>query len=557
MKKLLIAVAMLCVPVLAQRPALVSPVIRFQDANGKPLVGGKLFSYQAGTTTPLATYVDSTTSAVNTNPTILDSTGSASVFLSNNVYKLVLQNSAGVVQWTADNISQIGFGSNNVITAASVTAGSYAFGPITTQYLVTDGDSITAGAFLPSPGTQSWPSQLSQLPFFKNRATLINAAVSGQGCAAMTSRYALEVQPYRPNGTTITKSYLTVLIGRNDLNDLADLETCVTNYVTNAANDHFDVTLMTIAPSAMVSVPYPGFSGTWDAITYNDNVNRNAYNLWVRMNSLNVSVFDFAAMITSPYNPLVTFDGTHFTVLMNGRFAAQINTYYQQIQAPSPIQDILPVDGYSGTDQGFHQCGDGAGGDCINAANLSLQIIPSVAGLHVGWNFTGTQTGSIVSVPLTGNGVGIDFYVLHSDGTTPQMLAMMTPTGVTSPNFTANGTGGPGAFAGATFTASDHMESPFYRGVAGQSAFAQGGAGSSFDFTVKNVAGSTNLMLVDESGNTSITGRYQTAVAPPATATTSCATGQFSVGILSSVTYLFVCYAPNLWARGAMTNGGW
>lgn len=110
-KKLLTSLAILCAfgTALAQRPALNSPVIRFQDNNGKPLAGGKLYSYQAGTTTPLSTYVDSTTGALNTNPVILDSTGSATVFLGNNVYKLVLQNAAGSVQWTADNIAQNAF----------------------------------------------------------------------------------------------------------------------------------------------------------------------------------------------------------------------------------------------------------------------------------------------------------------------------------------------------------------------------------------------------------------------------------------------------------------
>lgn len=113
MKRYILAL-LLAVPMFAQRPALVSPVIRFSDSNGKPLVGGKVFSYQAGTTTPLATFTDSTTGAVNTNPTILDSTGSASIFLGANVYKLVLQNSAGAVQWTADNIAQGGFAASYV-----------------------------------------------------------------------------------------------------------------------------------------------------------------------------------------------------------------------------------------------------------------------------------------------------------------------------------------------------------------------------------------------------------------------------------------------------------
>lgn len=114
MKRILLILALLVSPVLAQRPALVSPVIRFSDSNGKPLAFGTLQSFQAGTTTPLSTFTDSTTGAVNTNPLVLDATGSASVFLGPNVYKLVLKNSAGVIQWTADNIAQSGFASSFV-----------------------------------------------------------------------------------------------------------------------------------------------------------------------------------------------------------------------------------------------------------------------------------------------------------------------------------------------------------------------------------------------------------------------------------------------------------
>jgi hypothetical protein len=42
------------------------PKLQFFDANGNPLVGGKLFTYAAGTTTPLATYTDSTGLTPNT-----------------------------------------------------------------------------------------------------------------------------------------------------------------------------------------------------------------------------------------------------------------------------------------------------------------------------------------------------------------------------------------------------------------------------------------------------------------------------------------------------------
>lgn len=80
------------------------PIFRAFTANGAPLVGGKLFSYAAGTSTPQATYTDASLSVPNANPVILDANGQAPVWLSALGYKLILQDSLGVVQWTLDNI---------------------------------------------------------------------------------------------------------------------------------------------------------------------------------------------------------------------------------------------------------------------------------------------------------------------------------------------------------------------------------------------------------------------------------------------------------------------
>lgn len=81
------------------------PKLQFFDANGNPLSGGKLYSYDAGTTTPRATYTDSTGTIANANPVILDTRGEASVWMDSGLYKLALQTSAGVSVWTVDNIS--------------------------------------------------------------------------------------------------------------------------------------------------------------------------------------------------------------------------------------------------------------------------------------------------------------------------------------------------------------------------------------------------------------------------------------------------------------------
>lgn len=58
-----------------------SALTRFFDKCGKPLVGGKVFTYEAGTTTPKETYTNENKTSVNTNPIILDSAGSAFIYL--------------------------------------------------------------------------------------------------------------------------------------------------------------------------------------------------------------------------------------------------------------------------------------------------------------------------------------------------------------------------------------------------------------------------------------------------------------------------------------------
>lgn len=82
-----------------------SPKLQFFASDGSLLVGGKLYTYEAGTTTPLATYTDSTGATANTNPIILSVRGEANVWLGTSSYKFVLKDSNDVLIWTVDNIS--------------------------------------------------------------------------------------------------------------------------------------------------------------------------------------------------------------------------------------------------------------------------------------------------------------------------------------------------------------------------------------------------------------------------------------------------------------------
>jgi hypothetical protein len=83
------------------------PKLQFFDNNGNPLVGGKLYSYAAGTVTPLATYTDAGGGTPNANPVILNSRGEASVWLGTASYKFKLTTSTDVDIWTVDNIAAI------------------------------------------------------------------------------------------------------------------------------------------------------------------------------------------------------------------------------------------------------------------------------------------------------------------------------------------------------------------------------------------------------------------------------------------------------------------
>lgn len=85
------------------------PYFRAFDPNGAPLTGGKVFTYAAGTTTPLATYSDAAGTIPLSNPVILDSTGEARIFLGQSAYKIILQDQFGVQQWSADNVWQPGY----------------------------------------------------------------------------------------------------------------------------------------------------------------------------------------------------------------------------------------------------------------------------------------------------------------------------------------------------------------------------------------------------------------------------------------------------------------
>lgn len=121
-----------------------SPKAQFLDANGNPLVGGKVYTYAAGTTTPLATFTDASATTPNTNPVILDSRGECNLWFSTATsYKVILKDANDVTQWSVDNIATYGTLASQNANNVNITGG--AISGITATFNVTGNVSGNAG----------------------------------------------------------------------------------------------------------------------------------------------------------------------------------------------------------------------------------------------------------------------------------------------------------------------------------------------------------------------------------------------------------------------------
>ena len=99
----------------------------FNPTSGRPLAGGLLYTYAAGTSTPKTTWQDAAGTTPNTNPITLDSTGSALIYW-DGAYKVVLKDSAGSTIWTVDNYNSDPFGIAAYIASVASSIGSSLIG---------------------------------------------------------------------------------------------------------------------------------------------------------------------------------------------------------------------------------------------------------------------------------------------------------------------------------------------------------------------------------------------------------------------------------------------
>ena len=135
--------------------------MQFTTTAGAPLIGGKVYTYAAGTTTPLASYTDNTGATANTNPVILDTRGEAAIWLSPASYKFVLKDSNDVTIWTSDNLGGLNISPafTGVPTAPTAISGTN-----TTQLATTAFVQLSAVAAIPVGGIILWSGSVASIP---------------------------------------------------------------------------------------------------------------------------------------------------------------------------------------------------------------------------------------------------------------------------------------------------------------------------------------------------------------------------------------------------------
>lgn len=115
----IIALFLAALPALSAAQGTLSPVpqIVFLDASGNPINNGKICTYAAGTTTPLATYSDQALTTANANPIRTNSAGrptTGGIYLSATSYKFTVLTagadgtcSTGTTVYTQDNVAAV------------------------------------------------------------------------------------------------------------------------------------------------------------------------------------------------------------------------------------------------------------------------------------------------------------------------------------------------------------------------------------------------------------------------------------------------------------------
>lgn len=229
----------------------IAPVGRYRgfDNSGQPLAGGKLYTYDAGTSTPKTTYQDKTTSTPNTNPVVLDANGYADVWLDTGGYKFVLKTSADVTLWTKDDIA--GSGATGLGSVVISKSSSFSLG-ITEQNNVV----ICTAALTIS---------------------LIPAATAGNGFSAIIVNTGSGNVTIDPDASETINGASTLVLAAGGSTTIHCDGTKWVNSTANIPTSYIQPTMLAFGITGMV-VPYAGSTApTGWALCYGQAISRSAF----------------------------------------------------------------------------------------------------------------------------------------------------------------------------------------------------------------------------------------------------------------------------------------
>ena len=235
----------------------------FITGTNRPLAGGLMYTYKAGTTDPATTYSDDA-GTTNTNPIVLDSDGQCDLFLDDAVsYRIILKNSAGVTQFDKDRIASLGstqvqsfnsiaalrLRSGTTIANAAKTLGYYSAGDGGGNSFYWDGTSTATD----NGGTVIKPTAVSGAGrWLATDASYINVkqfGAVGDGVADDTTAISSAIDEfntvYFPNGTYL---FSGITINKHNVTLYGTGESRSVLLMTNAA-----AAAVTIASTATTS----------------------------------------------------------------------------------------------------------------------------------------------------------------------------------------------------------------------------------------------------------------------------------------------------------------
>lgn len=250
MRKIIIALALCLMTSALSAQTVGLPAyfnIQFIDNNGNPLIGGSVFTYQAGTTTPAVTYTDAAMMTENANPIVLNAAGRPSVgsstvgiFLSNTTsYRFLVLDSGGVTILDQDNVTTGG--------------GSGGGGGGGGSWTITGNDQYNSNPGFVGIGTSAPLAQLGVVGDIdvKGRLFLRNSEATPRTVSlvpvnGMAASYALTFPPSLPASTS-----------------------CFT--VSNIGVMNFDSTCLSGGGSGAGNTPFPFTATTTVAMAHNLN----------------------------------------------------------------------------------------------------------------------------------------------------------------------------------------------------------------------------------------------------------------------------------------------